>query len=124
GQVERNQERLGDIPVGVDEEFEIVAFGIVRVDAPGDAVIGGEDAVAAGRGQALLDVAQVGKPAQLERDLVDAGPELRVGGVAGKLGGTTGGQHDLVVVERVAREKHQLHSAGMPAVGHGKAKYL
>src|SRR5690606_32719919 len=74
-QVEGNQEGLLYVPVGINKKLEVVSLGVVCVDAPGNAVICGENAFSAIFEQLGMDVAKVVKRVQLEGNLIDAGPE-------------------------------------------------
>src|SRR5690606_29898839 len=105
-----------DIPVGINKKLEVVSFGIVCVNTPGDAMICGENAFSTVFLKPDMNVPQVVKRTELERNLIDAGSELRIGGVAREIFRPSRGQDDLMVIQRVARQKHQVHTSGLPPV--------
>src|SRR6266852_7183700 len=114
--VERLGHGLGRVPRGVDEELDPVALGIGEIDRPG---------VAVGDDPELID-AFVTRPRMHDLEIFEGGQLVRhlVHHVELDAGRSARGQHQLMMLVGITRQKDQIGSAReLPAVAHEEAEH-
>src|SRR5712691_7388678 len=107
---------LRRVPRGVDEELDPVALGIGEIDRPG---------VAVGDDPELLDTL-VTRPRMHDLEIFEGGQLVRhlIHHVDLEAGRPARGQHQLMVLVRIAGEEDQIGSAReLPAIAHEKAEH-
>ena len=113
--VDGHAARLGHVPRRIDEELDAILLGVVEVDRKRIAVGNGAELGRVLVRNAALQLAQRLEAVDAERELVDD--------VELKIGRSAGGEHDLVMLARIAGHEDDLPAVGgRPAVGDGKAE--